>query len=461
MIRYLLNASRPTKRLLTACYDFIAIPTAVYLALALRYGVWNPQISHETAIAVLATTIISLGVFVKIGLYRAVVRFMTGKAFTTLAVGISISGILLTSTSFLAHANLPRSSIIIYFFTAFALLGTPRLFIRSLVSQMSKAQCEPVLSGRYLCEAIGSRTKSILGASLIYNSLDSRLRPTRGENITAGVDFAGLGGSVRYLRASVKGSKYFNLGSNFIFSLSAEGGAIKGLKDRGEGLDNVLLTDRFFLGEPQIRGFDIRGVGPRVVRQFYEADEDGNQVLIPLGDRRNQEDALGGRAYYLGRAELEIPLGSGAREMGIRPSIFADIGAVFNVQRPTLTQSPPPGLFIPQLDGNGNATYTQVDAASINDAGACVASSTSIVTNPINPNPPACLASNENSARGQQFPAWRETYYGDTPKPRISVGIGVNWNSPFGPFRIDLAHTLMKVEGDETKTFSFNVGTQF
>ena len=145
MIRYLLNASRPTKRLLTACYDFIAIPTAVYLALALRYGVWNPQISHETAIAVLATTIISLGVFVKIGLYRAVVRFMTGKAFTTLAVGISISGILLTSTSFLAHANLPRSSIIIYFFTAFALLGTPRLFIRSLVSQMSKAQCEPVL----------------------------------------------------------------------------------------------------------------------------------------------------------------------------------------------------------------------------------------------------------------------------------------------------------------------------
>jgi len=100
MIRYLLNASRPTKRLLTACYDFIAIPTAVYLALALRYGVWNPQISHEIAIAVLATTIISLGVFVKIGLYRAVVRFMTGKAFTTLAVCISISGILLTSTSF-------------------------------------------------------------------------------------------------------------------------------------------------------------------------------------------------------------------------------------------------------------------------------------------------------------------------------------------------------------------------
>ena len=32
--------------------------------------------------------------------------------------------------------------------------------------------------------------------------------------------------------------------------------------------DPVRLTDRFFLGEPQIRGFDIRGVGPRVVRYF-------------------------------------------------------------------------------------------------------------------------------------------------------------------------------------------------
>ena len=321
------------------------------------------------------------------------------------------------------------------------------------------AQCEPILSGRYLCEAIGSRTKSILGASLIYNSLDSRLRPTRGETVTAGVDYAGLGGSVSYLRGTIRGAKYWNLGSNFIFSLSAEAGAIKGLKDRGEGLDDVLLTDRFFLGEPQIRGFDIRGVGPRVVRQFYDTDENGDPVLLPIEDRRNQDDSLGGRAYYLGRAEIEIPLGSGVREMGIRPSIFADIGAVFNVQRPTLTQSPPPGLFIPQLQ-NGLPTYTQIDTASVVD-GNCVASATSIVTNAVNPNPPACLASADNVARGRQFPAWRETYYGDTPKPRISVGIGVNWNSPFGPFRIDLAHNLMKVEGDETKTFSFNVGTQF
>ena len=46
-------------------------------------------------------------------------------------------------------------------------------------------------------------------------------------------------------------------------------------------------------------------------------------------------------------------------------------------------------------------------------------------------------------------------------KPRLSVGIGVNWDSPFGPLRIDIAKALLKQEGDDTKLFSFNVGTQF
>ena len=56
---------------------------------------------------------------------------------------------------------------------------------------------------------------------------------------------------------------------------------------------------------------------------------------------------------------------------------------------------------------------------------------------------------------------FKEFFLGDSPKPRIAVGIGVNWNSPFGPFRIDFAKVLMKQPGDDTKSFTFNVGTQF
>ena len=46
-------------------------------------------------------------------------------------------------------------------------------------------------------------------------------------------------------------------------------------------------------------------------------------------------------------------------------------------------------------------------------------------------------------------------------KPRLSIGIGVNWVSPFGPLRLDLAKALLKQKGDDTKLFTFNVGTQF
>ena len=58
-------------------------------------------------------------------------------------------------------------------------------------------------------------------------------------------------------------------------------------------------------------------------------------------------------------------------------------------------------------------------------------------------------------------PGIKETFLGNSPKPRLAIGVGVNWVSPFGPFRIDIAKALLSQEGDDTKLFSFNVGTQF
>ena len=318
------------------------------------------------------------------------------------------------------------------------------------VDETGNLTCNPLRAGRYLCEAIGTRTNSVLGASLVHNSLNSRLRPTSGEVASVGVDFAGLGGNTRYARATVNAAKYWSLGSGFIFSTQAEGGYIKGLRDRGPGVDDVLLTDRFFLGEPQIRGFDIRGIGPRVVRRFYSEDEEGNLVLNELQHEDNQDDALGGHAFYFGRAELEIPLGTGARELGLRPSVFVDIGAAFGVETPQLNQSPPDDpIFIPARNASGEALYLQ----TIENADGTVTRRP--VTSPTAPDGTA------NTPLGTQLPAFQEEFVGNSPSPRLSIGLGVNWNSPFGPFRIDVAHALLKQRGDETKIISFNVGTQF
>lgn len=164
MINILLNASRPLKRFISVVYDLVAIPAAVYMAMALRHGTFTPPIETNVYLATMATAVITIGVFIKLGLYRAVVRFMTSRAFTTLAVGIAISATTLATMSFLVPAAIPRSSVIIYFFTAFALLGTPRLFIRSIVSQLGKIAAEPVIiygagqQGIALAQALASST---------------------------------------------------------------------------------------------------------------------------------------------------------------------------------------------------------------------------------------------------------------------------------------------------------------
>jgi len=311
-------------------------------------------------------------------------------------------------------------------------------------------ECDPLLAGRYMCDALGRRTSSILGLSLIYDSLDNRVHPTRGRSASVSTEFAGLGGSVKYARLRLNAAQYYPVGKGFIFSLRGEAGAIRSLDSNGNttlGSDSVRLTDRFYLGEPTIRGFDIRGVGPRVLREYIVDDGSGNPKVIT---DRNQvvDDSLGGKYYYLGHAELEIPLGSGAKEMGLRPSIFADMGAVWGVTSPVLQSSPfPNGIFIPTRDSSGNALYTQVNADG----------STTAVTNSIS----SVDGTTANTAIGSTIPAFRERFVGNSPKPRISVGIGVNWNSPFGPFRIDFAKVLTKVDGDDTKAFTFNVGTQF
>ena len=145
MLNYLLNAPRPTKRLITLFYDTLIIPLAIYSALALRHGELVIVITPQITTTILITTLITLGIFTRTGLYRAVIRYMASKAFSTLALGITLSALILATSSFITQANLPRSSIIIYWFTAFALLGGPRLFIRNIVSQLNSVKKEAVL----------------------------------------------------------------------------------------------------------------------------------------------------------------------------------------------------------------------------------------------------------------------------------------------------------------------------
>lgn len=310
-----------------------------------------------------------------------------------------------------------------------------------------RGQCDPLIAGRYLCDALGTRTTSLLGYSLIFDNRDNRNRPTRGQSFTLSQQFAGLGGSVRYLRTRAAASTHWRPFGRWVLSAFAEGGYIQPLGDNGAttGAERIRLTDRFFLGEPQMRGFDIRGIGPRVIR-YTDVDLANPAAPVVNEDRRARvDDALGGRAYYQGRLELDVPLGAGASELGLRPSIFLDVGSVFSVRSPTLTSLE----SFRDTDGNYKTlcrnqttgstqfgTQTVVNGAPVGEFNVCP----------------------DGFAGIRPFD---ERFFGDSIQPRLSVGAGVNWRSPFGPFRIDVAYALLRQEGDDTKLFTFNVGTQF
>ncbi|WP_404339859.1 outer membrane protein assembly factor BamA [Sphingomonas sp. MMS12-HWE2-04] len=331
--------------------------------------------------------------------------------------------------------------------------------------------CDATIAGRYYCEAVGNRLTSLVGLSLIYDSLNSRLRPTRGQRLTTSVDFAGLGGDVRYIRSRIDAAKYWNVGGGFIGSITAEGGYIHSLEgSRGGGSDAVRITDRFYLGEPQFRGFDIRGVGPRVQRIGYTGDPTtGTQLLVTDKDQI-VDDALGAKAYYLTKAELEIPLGAGAAEMGLRPSIFLQLGGLFGMTNPGKTiefqqATDSAGKLLYNADGSptllpkdnfikdtaGNQLYVVPSTGLTTTCTVGYAASGST----------ACVGTSINTIYNIPTSPFFERYVGDSAKPRLSIGVGVNWNSPFGPLRIDVAKALLHEKGDDTKLVTFNVGTQF
>ncbi|MEO6359833.1 MAG: outer membrane protein assembly factor BamA [Sphingomicrobium sp.] len=279
-------------------------------------------------------------------------------------------------------------------------------------------ECDPLKAGRYLCDEIGKRATSLLGYSLLFDNTNG-IRATKGHRFSFTQDFAGLGGDVRYIRTRADGTKYWGFGG-WVLSANAQAGYIRALqKSPGVGRDPIRLTDRFF--GPDLRGFDLRGIGPRIQRIPYAAD--GTLTT----DSKLITDSLGGKAYYMGRLELELPTSSALKSMGLRPSAFIDIGSLWNLTTPQLTDSP--GTCLPTTTGQANI--------QLNPGETCPATGFSLI------------------------PGYKEVFLGNSARPRLSIGIGVNWVSPFGPFRIDIAKALMKQKGDDTKFFSFNVGTQF
>ncbi len=128
-----LSMPRSTKRVVMVLADMVALSVALWSAFALRLSDWWPSTSLADAWTLfVATPVVGVAIFIKLGLYRAVVRYMNVKLFQTVAIGVLLLvGVLYFAAITFDIWRVPRSVPIIFGLSAWLYLGGSRLIVRS------------------------------------------------------------------------------------------------------------------------------------------------------------------------------------------------------------------------------------------------------------------------------------------------------------------------------------------
>lgn len=131
-IQHLLNAKRKNKRLISISYDIFAIVLSIYLAIALRLGNATFAVGIDEVATLIITIAITTYSFAKLGMYRAVLRYMMLPAIGNIFFAVFVSALTLVMSGFFFHTFIPRSVPFIYAGLAILTLGGPRILIRSI-----------------------------------------------------------------------------------------------------------------------------------------------------------------------------------------------------------------------------------------------------------------------------------------------------------------------------------------
>ena len=115
MLHTLTNLPRRYKQIMAMAMDFICLPLLLAVAIWLRYEGLNPDLLRHYFWLFIAAPCISVPVFARIGLYRAVVRFIDQKIIGVIVLGATTSVLALTFISLMLHI-LPISRAVFGFF---------------------------------------------------------------------------------------------------------------------------------------------------------------------------------------------------------------------------------------------------------------------------------------------------------------------------------------------------------
>jgi len=160
---------RPTKRIIALCTDALMIPFALWSAMTLKAG--HPVLYFADWPAYVAVVAISIPIFVRFGLYRAVIRYIGHKAVFAVGFAVALTGILLVLLGLLVHLpTLSWNVVAIYSCLALLYIAGSRFLVRYyfLTRHVQPTEARVAIYG---AGEAGARLSTVLSTTRAFDPL--------------------------------------------------------------------------------------------------------------------------------------------------------------------------------------------------------------------------------------------------------------------------------------------------
>lgn len=141
------SLSRASKRTISVAVDSLLISVAYWgaylIRLELRWPIDSPQ--HWALLG--GIILVSISLFVRLGLYRAVLRYVSFRVLWTISLGAFLSTCFFVISAFYFDIFLPRTVSVIYLSFLVLLVGGVRLFFRALLNTTRLARTQVLIYG--------------------------------------------------------------------------------------------------------------------------------------------------------------------------------------------------------------------------------------------------------------------------------------------------------------------------
>lgn len=167
MLNTILSLPRSIKRVISIIIDILFIVGSYFLALGIRLNFHEEVIKTDNWYIVLCVSVISILAFIRLGLYRAVLRFITIKFTQVAIVGTALSTAALLLVTFALQFSLPRTVLFLYFVFLSIFVICTRFLWRAMLSYDRHDKTRVIIygagsSGRQLLTALNQASNYLV-----------------------------------------------------------------------------------------------------------------------------------------------------------------------------------------------------------------------------------------------------------------------------------------------------------